>query len=105
MVQVAKRGASVLKRRKSKNKMDQPALNTAQQNVSSSGAVTSNLSESTQTNISQTNRSESEDVVFYTEEPRAGNKFINLGDYFFIQVLENLKLNSSKIGIFLQKKK
>lgn len=75
MVQVAKRGASVLKRRKSKNKMDQPVLNAAH-NVSSNstniGAITSNPAESTQTNLSQAVRSASDDVVFYTEEPRAG---------------------------------
>lgn len=77
MVQVAKRGASVLKRRKSKNKMDQPVLNAAH-NVSSNssniGALTTNL-ESTQNNLTHANRSESEDVVFYTEEPRAGKIF------------------------------
>ncbi|KAL5290059.1 KCNQ1 family protein [Megaselia abdita] len=70
---VAKRGASVLKRRKSKNKMEQSVLNTAQNSSNLNiGAITSNLPDATQTNISQAIRSESEDVVFYTEEPRAG---------------------------------
>lgn len=55
MVQVAKRGASVLKRRKSRNRMEASTgtPNTPQQEIPT--------------------RSESEgDVVFYTEEPKAG---------------------------------
>lgn len=61
--------------------MDQSVLNTAQSvssNSSNIGAITSNLAESTQANISHPIRSESEDVVFYTEEPRAGEIFFEL---------------------------
>ncbi|XP_037032790.1 potassium voltage-gated channel subfamily KQT member 1-like isoform X1 [Bradysia coprophila] len=60
MVQVAKRGASVLKRRKSRNRMEtSPSL------LASNNASTSNNDGPP--------RSESDgDVVFYTEEPRSG---------------------------------
>ena len=54
MLQVAKK-ASVLKRRKSKNKMDPPSANTP------SGVDCNN-----------TRRDSEGDVVFYIEEPRAG---------------------------------
>lgn len=77
---VAKRGASVLKRRKSRNRMER--------NQGGSGAVTAGASTTTSgaagqqeqptpntpnTVESQLSKSESDgDVVFYTEEPRAG---------------------------------
>lgn len=58
MVQVAKRGASVLKRRKSRNRME-----------STSNNNNSNIDGQSQAPP----RSESDgDVVFYTEEPRSG---------------------------------
>lgn len=81
MVQVAKRGASVLKRRKSRNRMEAPGS-------SRTGGVDGSAASSSQmaTQLSgdggmQTPahmahgppRSESDgDVVFYSEEPRAG---------------------------------
>lgn len=62
MVQVAKRGASVLKRRKSRNRMEAPASA-----VAAASAATST------TEANGPPRSESDgDVVFYMEEPRAG---------------------------------
>lgn len=72
MVQVAKRGASVLKRKKSKNKMDQAALNSANFSVNSTnlGTISNNPNEIAQT--IQATRSESDDVIFYTEEQRTG---------------------------------
>lgn len=75
MVQVAKRGASVLKRKKSKNKIDQPILNAAQNvplDSSNIGAINNNLLESTQSNLPQAIKNDSEDIVFYSEEPRSG---------------------------------
>lgn len=69
MVQVAKRGASVLKRRKSRNRMEAPnrdTPNTPQDSVPPP-------------------RSESDgDVVFYTEEPRSGNYL------FFLYLSESI---------------
>ncbi len=64
MVQVAKRGASVLKRRKSRNRMEaSPSL------LASNNANTSSNDGPP--------RSESDgDVVFYTEEPRSGEMSI-----------------------------
>lgn len=64
MVQVAKRGASVLKRRKSRNRMEtSPSL------LASNNASTSNNDGPP--------RSESDgDVVFYTEEPRSGKRIL-----------------------------
>lgn len=62
MVQVAKRGASVLKRRKSRNRMEPPNRDTPN---------------TPQDSTAPPPRSESDgDVVFYTEEPRSG-------DYYF----------------------
>lgn len=61
MVQVAKRGASVLKRRKSRNRMEPPNRETP----------------NTPQDSAPPPRSESDgDVVFYTEEPRSGNYFL-----------------------------
>lgn len=63
MVQVAKRGASVLKRRKSRNRMEPPNRETP----------------NTPQDSAPPPRSESDgDVVFYTEEPRSGNYFVLL---------------------------
>lgn len=63
MVQVAKRGASVLKRRKSRNRME-----------TSPSLLASNTA--TSSNNDGPPRSESDgDVVFYTEEPRSGKSF------------------------------
>lgn len=58
MGQVAKR-ASVLKRRKSKNKMDAPPSTPAECNNTATTATT-------------TRRGSEGDVVFYIEEPKAG---------------------------------
>lgn len=67
MVQVAKRGASVLKRRKSRNRMEPPS--------STSGAAAASSSTN---NDGPPPRSESDgDVVFYVEEPRAGKLLHN----------------------------
>lgn len=94
MVQVAKRGASVLKRRKSRNRMEPPssiaaanaAASTAAGNASTSTALVS-LQQSSQNSEGQATgsghppppRSESDgDVVFYVEEPRAGKLSIML---------------------------
>ena len=65
MVQVAKRGASVLKRRKSRNRMDSSSTNNNNNNTGPDGQATA---------AQAPTRSESADgdVVFYTEEPRAG---------------------------------
>lgn len=68
MVQVAKRGASVLKRRKSRNRMETAGA--------SGSAATGGPSTSSQlgnnSNDGPPPRSESDgDVVFYAEEPRA----------------------------------
>lgn len=63
MVQVAKRGASVLKRRKSRNRMEAPS-NDGQPSGIGGGQQPPPRSES------------DGDVVFYVEEPRAG-KFIS----------------------------
>lgn len=61
MVQVAKRGASVLKRRKSRNRMEPPSSTAAAAASCSSGYD------------GPPPRSESDgDVVFYVEEPRSG---------------------------------
>lgn len=69
MVQVAKRGASVLKRRKSRNRMDSSSTNN---NNNNSGNQTASNNDGQSTSHMPT-RSESDgDVVFYTEEPRAG---------------------------------
>lgn len=62
---VAKRGASVLKRRKSRNRMERPSTTTADNTQQ-----TPNTPNTIETQIS---KSESDgDVVFYMEEPRAG---------------------------------
>uniref|UniRef100_A0A336MUT2 Potassium voltage-gated channel subfamily KQT member 1 n=1 Tax=Culicoides sonorensis TaxID=179676 RepID=A0A336MUT2_CULSO len=64
---VAKRGASVLKRRKSRNRMERPSTTTATQENTQQTPNTPNTVES------QISKSESDgDVVFYMEEPRAG---------------------------------
>ncbi|XP_065213038.1 potassium voltage-gated channel subfamily KQT member 1 isoform X2 [Planococcus citri] len=66
MGQVAKR-ASVLKRRKSKNKMDAPPPSTpAECNNTATGAASSGTSAAT-----ATRRGSEGDVVFYIEEPKA----------------------------------
>lgn len=69
MVQVAKRGASVLKRRKSRNRMEAPSGT-----ATSSGAGSALATNDGQaTGHQPPPRSESDgDVVFYVEEPRAG---------------------------------
>lgn len=69
---VAKRGASVLKRRKSRNRMER-----SQTSTGASGAAAGQQEQQTpntpNTVESQLSKSESDgDVVFYTEEPRAG---------------------------------
>lgn len=70
MVQVAKRGASVLKRRKSRNRMDSSSTNNNNNNNSGNQTTSNNDGQSTS---QMPTRSESDgDVVFYTEEPRAG---------------------------------
>lgn len=62
MVQVAKRGASVLKRRKSRNRMEPPSSAGAAAAASGSSGFDG-----------PPPRSESDgDVVFYVEEPRSG---------------------------------
>ena len=81
MVQVAKRGASVLKRRKSRNRMEHPA--------SSSGAAAAGAQAyPTNSNDGPPPRSESDgDVVFYSEEPRAGKFFLlNLFTFIFFTI-------------------
>lgn len=73
MVQVAKRGASVLKRRKSRNRMEPPSTTVAATAAATAAAV---ASASNDTN-GPPPRSESDgDVVFYVEEPRAGKYLI-----------------------------
>ena len=72
MVQVAKRGASVLKRRKSRNRMEPPsAMSSAN---TSGGTATASTSSTVLVNPnSDAACGESDgDVVFYVEEPRAG---------------------------------
>lgn len=70
MVQVAKRGASVLKRRKSRNRMEPPSSTVAATAVATAAAVTSASNDTS--NGQPPPRSESDgDVVFYVEEPRA----------------------------------
>lgn len=74
MVQVAKRGASVLKRRKSRNRMEPPNRETP----------------NTPQDSAPPPRSESDgDVVFYTEEPRSGNYFfflLSLKSFFISKI-------------------
>lgn len=95
MVQVAKRGASVLKRRKSRNRMETPSGIAAANataasgsggpsSVTASGGITASTSTGLQyqqsTNDAHASgsghaamRSESDgDVVFYVEDPRGG---------------------------------
>lgn len=68
MVQVAKRGASVLKRRKSRNRMDGGPSGSGA--AASSSQMASNSGDGGQ---GPPPRSESDgDVVFYSEEPRSG---------------------------------
>lgn len=69
MVQVAKRGASVLKRRKSRNRMDSSSANT---NNNNSGSGGNNDGQPAAGQIPPRSESTDGDVVFYTEEPRAG---------------------------------
>lgn len=69
MVQVAKRGASVLKRRKSRNRMDSSSASNNNNNNNSShpdGQAT------TTGQIPPRSESTDGDVVFYAEEPRSG---------------------------------
>lgn len=69
MVQVAKRGASVLKRRKSRNRMDGGPSGSGGA-ASSSHMASGNSGDGGQ---GPPPRSESDgDVVFYSEEPRSG---------------------------------
>lgn len=69
MVQVAKRGASVLKRRKSRNRMEAPS---ATATSSGAGSILG-ANDGQATGQQPPPRSESDgDVVFYVEEPRAG---------------------------------
>lgn len=81
MVQVAKRGASVLKRRKSRNRMETPssiaAANAAAGGTSTCGTLATIPQSSNDSHASGSGqppaRSESDgDVVFYAEEPRSG---------------------------------
>lgn len=80
MVQVAKRGASVLKRRKSRNRMDTAGA--------SGSSATGGQSSSSQMMANNGNdgpppRSESDgDVVFYAEEPRSGEYELIILDPF-----------------------
>lgn len=65
---MAKRGASVLKRRKSRNRMERPSTQSA--TTGESTQQTPNTPNTVESNIT---KSESDgDVVFYMEEPRAG---------------------------------
>lgn len=65
MVQVAKRGASVLKRRKSRNRMEPPS--STRDGTSAAAAAADGGA------AQQPTRSESDgDVVFYMDEPRSG---------------------------------
>lgn len=69
---VAKRGASVLKRRKSRNRMERASTTTAD-NTQQQQQQTPNTPNTVESQIS---KSESDgDVVFYMEEPRAGMSF------------------------------
>uniref|UniRef100_A0A1B0C959 Potassium voltage-gated channel subfamily KQT member 1 n=1 Tax=Lutzomyia longipalpis TaxID=7200 RepID=A0A1B0C959_LUTLO len=61
MVQVAKRGASVLKRRKSRNRMEQPAATCSTPTTQNTGEQPTPRSESTEG-----------DGAFYNDEPRIG---------------------------------
>lgn len=66
---VAKRGASVLKRRKSRNRMER----NSQMGQGSQQAEASQTPNTPNTVESQITKSESDgDVVFYMEEPRSG---------------------------------
>lgn len=67
MVQVAKRGASVLKRRKSRNRMDSSSANNNNNNSSAN-----NDGQAAAGQVPPRSESADGDVVFYTEEPRAG---------------------------------
>jgi hypothetical protein len=109
MVQVAKRGASVLKRRKSRNRMDAPARAAAAAAAAAATAAAPTAASAGSTNgapiaaaassngdapttpapDAQITKSESDaDVVFYTEEPRSGEycAFVNLGDELKISI-------------------
>lgn len=78
MVQVAKRGASVLKRRKSRNRMEPPS-STRDGSTSAAAAAAADGGAA-----QQPTRSESDgDVVFYMDEPRSG-KLISIFYYFIL---------------------
>jgi hypothetical protein len=70
MVQVARRGASVLKRRKSRNRMDPSALKSAHATLQSTSSVANeNPTPNTPAADSQVSKSESDgDVVFDMED-------------------------------------
>lgn len=72
MLQVAKK-ASVLKRRKSRNKMEPPSQSTTGSTAECNNAITG----------SSTRRESEGDVVFYIEEPKAGKLHILFILYFY----------------------
>lgn len=63
MVQVARRSASVLKRRKSRNRMENAADRNQDSSVNNPSPVDSNVTKS---------EVDGGDVVFYMEEPQSG---------------------------------
>ncbi len=67
MVQVARRSASVLKRRKSRNRMEAPDRNQEGTN--------NNTSVDTPNTPAADSKNDDGDVVFYMEEPHAGNYY------------------------------
>lgn len=93
MGQVAKR-ASVLKRRKSKNKMDSSSSSTVTECNNTASAVahrTTNAGVSVTTNNPNAARRGSEgDLVFYVEEPRAGKYFNILNIFLIIFIIFNI---------------
>lgn len=112
MVQVAKRGASVLKRRKSRNRMEAPSANATTASGGGTSPVTASAGGGTNTGLQHqhsTNdasgsglvplRSESDgDVVFYVEDPRAGkftrNRIIQFLSFHCIVFISTQTQNS-----------
>lgn len=82
MVQVARRSASVLKRRKSRNRMEPPDRDRDRGNQEPNSNINSSVDTPNTPAADSQMKTDEGDVVFYMEEPTAGNLFNSLGNCF-----------------------
>lgn len=71
MVQVARRSASVLKRRKSRNRMEVPSADRNHEGPSPSGGSVAEMPHTPNVVESQMSKDSENEVIYYMDEPQA----------------------------------